>query len=830
MVHTLLQEIRVAFRTLTRTPVFTAVAILSLALGIGANTAIFSLMDQVLLRLLPVKNPRELVLLDAPGPNSGLVMAAHAFSYPMYTDIRDRAGVFAGVLARFPVSFAVSNKGQTGRVDGELVSGNYFEVLGVRPAIGRLFSMDDDRKVGGHPVVVLSHGYWQRRFGGSTSVLGSVIDVNGSPVTVIGVAAASFLGTEVGRPCDMYLPMMMKKIATPTWDEMFNRRAMWLELIGRLAPGMTPEKAAAGATVVFQQALQEELKDMPSVTGRFRDQFPNKKIVLVRAQSGRSDFQKDAALPLIVLMSMVGLVLLIACANVANLLIARAASRQKEIAIRLALGGSRLQVIRQLLIESLLLSLAGGLAGVLVAMWTGESLIQLLPFETATRAFNARPDGRVLVFNFVLACLTGIAFGLIPALRSTKPQLAPTLKDEAGNLSANVSGVRLRKGLVAAQVAFSLLLLVGAGLFARSLYNLKSMSPGFSTENLVQFSVEPTLVGYNQQRAQQFFRQLRENLAGLPGVRGVSLAEEKVLSGDQAMMTVNVEGYTAKEGENMNPVVNAVSPGHFRTLGIPLIAGRDFNERDVLGAPKVAVVNEAFASYFFKGQNPIGKRYGSKRQDTPDIEIVGVVRDGRTANLREEVKRAAYTPYMQDDAVSEVTAYIRTVGDPAQVEGMLQREVQKLDPHLPVYGIKTVDAQLDELLFAERLIAMLSMFFGGLATLLAAIGLYGVMAFTVARRTREIGIRMALGAEQSGVVRLVLQEVMWMTGIGICIGLPLSLALGRLVESQLFGVHSWDPLTMTGATLILLLTSLAAGAVPATRATRIDPMVALRYE
>jgi predicted permease len=829
--QTLLQEIRFTLRTLRKGPVFTFVAILSLALGIGANTAIFSLMDQVLLRALPVQHPEQLVMLDQPGPQNGSIFGENAFSYPMYRDFRDHNSVFSGLLARFPISMSVAYHDQTDRAEGELVSGNYFEVLGVRALLGRTFTRDDDRTPGGHPVAFLSYGYWKRRFGGDRSVLSQTLLLNGHPMTVVGIGRPGFKGVEVGRATDVMVPIMMKAEMTPAWNDMENRRSWWLNIIARLKPGVAVEQAGAGLNVLFHQINAQELQEMPDATPRFRERFLKKNLELIPAATGRSRLREKFSTPLVVLMCMVGLVLLIACANVANLLVARAAARQKEIAIRLALGAGRRNVIRQLLVESLLLAAFGGAAGLLVAAWAGDVLLHFVPSDAAVRSFSTAPDARVLAFNFAISIVAGLVFGLVPALQTTRPSLSSTLKDQAGSISGSTSHVRFRKTLVVAQIALSMLLLVGAGLFARSLYNLKNLDPGFRAENLMTFSVDPSLNGYSPQRTQEIYRRLQEEIATLPGVRAVSMAEVAALTGDSNISTVAVEGYKSKEGEDMNPNMNWVGPGYFATMGIPLMAGREFTTKDVLGAPKVGIINEKMAHYFFGNRNPIGRHFGLGDANNLEIEIVGVVKDMKAnRTLREETPRFDYVPYMQDKSATEITFYVRTAQAPEQMGNTLRRAVQQIDSSLPIADMKTMQVQVDQSLFSERLIAMLSAFFGLLATLLAAIGLYGVMAYTVARRTREIGIRMALGADRGKVIWLVMRDVALMAVMGIGIGLPAAWGLSQFIRAQLFGLEPHDAATLAAATTILAGVSLVAGYIPAARATRVDPLVALRYE
>jgi len=589
---TLIQDVRLAARTLRKSPVFACVAILSLALGIGANTAIFTLMDQVLLRMLPVQHPEQLVMLDQQGPTQGSVENDNAFSYPMYKDFRDHSPVFSGVLARFPLSMSVSYRGQTERAAGDLVSGNYFEVLGVRALIGRTFTQDDDRTPGAHPVAFLTYGYWQRRFGGDRSILNQTLLINGHPMTVVGIGPPGFHGTEVGRSADVMTPIMMKAQMTPTWNDLDNRRSWWVNIFARLKPGVTAQQADAAMNVLYRQIQTEEVTAIQGWDQKARDRFVNKHLDILAGDKGQSSLRRDVSAPLTVLMWMVGLVLLIACANVANLLITRAAGRQKEIALRLALGAGRMQIARQLLVESLLLAVMGGAAGFMVASWAGDALIRLVPAEAAASSFTTAPNLRVLSFNFAVAIAAGLLFGMAPALRTTRPNIATTLKDQVGNIAGGPSQVRFRKGLVVAQMALSLLLLVGAGLFAHSLYNLKRVNPGFRAENLMTFSIDPSLNGYSQSRIQELYTRLQQDIAALPGVRGVSMADIAPLTDNVNQSTVTIEGYHLKEGEDMNPHVNNVGPGYFAALGTPLIAGREFTSRDAMGAPLVGMINE----------------------------------------------------------------------------------------------------------------------------------------------------------------------------------------------------------------------------------------------
>ncbi len=824
------RDLKQAFRVLRKNPGFAAIVVLTLGLGIGANASIFSLMDQVLLRALPVRAPGELVLLDGPGAFRGRTYNAQTFSYPMYTDFRDRNEVFTGVLGRFPAAMTVVWNGRSERVSGELVSGNYFEVLGVRPEIGRVFNAADDRTPGAHPVVVLSHGFWARRFGGDPSVLNQTLVVNGHALTIVGVSGRGFNGLQVGSNADVMVPLMMKAQMTPTWNDLDNRRSRWLTVMARLKPGITPEQAEVQMNVVYRQINEQEIAEQANVSENFRKRFIEKHLEVLPGGRGLSDLRSEFSTALVVLTWMVGVVLLIACANVANLLLARTASRQKEIAVRLALGAGRWRIVRQQLVESLTLACAGAVIGLVLATWTGSVLLATLPGSDSARALSAAPDARVVLFALALAVVTALLFGIVPALQATRPAAAAVLKDEAGSVAGGGRQARVRRVLVVAQVAMSLLLLAGAGLFARSLYNLRSLDPGFEIDRLLVFSIDPSLSGYSQARTQQLFEALQRELSAVPGVRDVSMAEIGALTGSQWSMTVRVDGYQPKDGEDMNPSIDSVGPRYFATMGIPLVAGREFTEKDAIGSPKVAIVNETMARYFFGETNPLGRRFGAGGGSPTDIEIVGVTRDARAQELRESARRFVYLPYRQNDAVTSMTFYVRSAADASATSAAIRQTMQRLDPNLPIYDMRAMEAQVAESLFVERMVAGLSVAFGTLATILAAIGLYGVMSYAVARRTREIGIRMALGAERGRVRWLVLKEVLVLATVGVVLGFGAAFYATRRIEAQLFGIAPNDPGTLAGAIGLILLVALVAGWIPARRATTIDPMLALRTE
>ena len=828
------QDVRYALRTFRNSPVFFTIAVASLALGIGANTAIFSFVDQLILRLLPVKDPQQLVLLWGRGDHYGGNNGPQRLSYPMYLEFRDKNQVFSGMFCRYDTSFNLSFDGHTERVAGEFVSGTYFPVLGVGAAIGRVFTPEDDVTKGGHPVAVISYRYWITRFAGDPAVVGRKLAVNGYPMTIIGVSQAGFDGTDPGSPPQVFVPVTMRVALNPQAEGLLeSRRQRWVSAFGRLKPGMSIEQAQAGLQPLFHQMLDWEVqqKEFSRAAPIVKERFLRMWLELVPASRGRSYLRDRFSNPLLVLTAIVALVLLIACANVANLLIARSAARQKEIALRLALGAGRWRIVSQLLVESMILALAGGAAGLALAVWVDRALIGFLPPQTAPASISTTPDWRILSFNLAVSVLTGLIFGLIPALKSTRPDLAPTLKDEVGSIAGGTS-VGLRKALVAAQVTLSLLLLIVAGLFIRSLANLKDLDPGFETKNLLTFSVNPTMNGYKNERSLDFYRQLKEALDNMPGVESAALAVVPVLEDNEWDNSITVESYQAKPGEWIDPHLNYISTEYFKTMRVPIVEGRDFRPSDGAGAPKVAIVNERLARRYFAGGRALGRHIGMGGDPgvKPDIEIVGVVRDTKYENMRQEMPMEFFIPYTQISFVNGMAAYVRTTRDPEQVFAAIRGIVNRIDPNVPIYRMKTLQKQLEYSLATERLVASLSGAFGLLATLLAALGLYGVMAYAVARRTREIGVRMALGAGRGDVLWLVLREVLWLTGIGIAIGLPIAWGLAGLVKAQLYGITPTDPLSIVWATLGIAAAAAIAGYIPAARATRIDPMRALRWE
>jgi predicted permease len=843
---TIWNDIRFAVRTLRKSPVFTVVAVLSLALGIGVNTAIFTLLDQVLLRLLPVRDPQQLVALKMDGFHYGGNWGMNALSYPMYHDFSEHNSVFSGMFCRFQYPMSVTFQGNTERVQGELVSGTYFPVLGVGAAAGRTFTPDDDRLPGGHPVAMVSYAYWKTRFAGNPAVVGRTMIVNGHSYTVVGVAQRGFDGIEFGFPARVFVPVMMKAQVTPNWkDSLTNRRQRWVNAFGRLKPGVTPQQAQAALQPFFHSMLEMEVREpaFRNAPPLARDRFLKNIIRLLPGSQGHSWVRGQLVTPLWVLMALTGGVLLIACANVASLLVAKATARHKEIAIRLAMGAGRRRIIAQLLVESLLLSVLGGVVGLVLAVSVDRALMAFLPPETLTLQISTIPDIRILLFTLGVSVLTGVVFGLIPALRCTNPDLAPTLKDQAGGVVSGGAQVRLRKVLVAAQVALSLLLLAGAGLFIRSLQNLRDLGPGFRTENLLAFDVDPSLSGYDTAKSKVFYQRLTDEIGSIPGVRLCSLASMRILEDSEWDNWVTIEGFTPKPGDYPDPFMNSISPDYFATLGVPIVAGRDFTPKDTEEVqhgekpddrtPRVVIVNEKFAKRFFGGaMKAIGRRvgFGIDPGTKTDMEIVGVIADIKYTNLRDEIPIQMFIPYMASDYVGGMTVYARTTMDTAQFFPAVRRKVRDLDANLPLYGMRSMNEQLSNSLLIDRLIASLSTVFGFLATLLASIGLYGVMAYTVERRTREIGVRMALGAFRKDVVWLVMREVLLLVSLGIVAGLVAAVALTRFVQSQLFGLSPHDPLTLVLAAVGLSAVACAAGYIPAMRASRVDAMQALRYE
>jgi putative ABC transport system permease protein len=834
--ETLLQDIRYGLRMLAKDPGFTFVAMLTLALGIGTNTAIFSLTDQILLRLLPVVKPEELVVLRSPGPNPGHTWSdsnveGTTFSYPMYKDLRAQNSVFAGLIALYPTKLSVVGLGDPQRAQGELVSGNYFQILGVAPALGRVFSADDETSPGANPVAVLNFGYWTRQFGRNPAILNQQLNVNGTSLTVVGVARSGFTGVQIGQSPDLFIPITMKAQMTPNWDGLSDRADHWVAILGRLNPGFSRERADAALAPAYKAILQAE-SEVIKISPKTKEKYLARRIFLDPGANGREILQQDAQTPLVSLMGMVGMVLLIACANLAGLLVARGESRQHEIAVRLALGAGRGRVIRQLLTESLLLALAGGIAGVALASWLLGTLVANIPGSVGAVGLNNRLDYRVLGFAAGLSIVTGVLFGLVPSLRAARSSLQSTLKDQGSNLSEGKSGVKLRRWLMVSQMALTAVLLAAAGLFLHSMLKLKQQDLGLRTDHVMEFSVAPEDSRYSVPQTIALFDRMRENIHALSGVQSVSAAEIPLFADDTWNTDITLEGYTFQPDEDAHVSENVVGPNYFSTMGTPLLSGREFTENDRAGSPKVVIINESLARRYFAGRNPVGLHLalGTGSHAGPPIEIVGVVRDSKHTDTRGEIRPFMYFPYAQDQKLGRITFYLRTAQDPSSMAGTLRSVVRSVDATIPVFDVKSLNEQVDENEYSDRLLTVFSLCLGLLASLLAALGLYGMMAYVVARRTREIGLRMALGASQKGITWMILSDVVRTSAAGLAIGLVGGIILGRLIESELFGVKAGDPSVFAASTILLAGVALLAGWLPARNAARVDPMVALRHE
>ncbi len=831
-------SLKLAIRTLGRTPFITAVAVLSLALGIGANTAIFSLYDQVLLRPLPVHDPDRLVNLGAPGPKGGSTSCNQAgdcdevFSYPMFRDLQKASGPFSGVAGHRLFGANLAGGERTISAEGLLVSGSYFPTLGLRPALGRLLQPDDDKVVGEGSTVVLSWACWQDQWGGDRSIVGRTMTINGHPMTIVGVAPRGFQGTTLGAEPDVFVPISMRGLMTPGFDAFENRRSYWVYVFARLKPGVTIDRARSEINTVYHGIIDDvEAPLQEGISDQTLARFRAKTLTVEPGRLGQSGYQEAARPTLQLLLAITGLVLLIACANIANLLLARGAARGQEIAVRAAIGGSRWQLLRQLLLESLMLALAGGLISVLVARWTLRLVMSMVPSQ-AIAGITPSLSPAVLAFAGALAIGTGLAFGLYPALHSTRPDLVTMIKSASGQPSGARSAARFRTSLVTAQIALSMALLVAAGLFLRSLLNVSRITLGMKTDHVVTFGLSPELNGYGPTRTRQLFDEVEERMRAIPGVEEVTAAMIPVLAGSAWGTDVGVDGFQGGPDIDSNARFNEVGAEYFRTLGIPLLAGRALARTDDEHGGKVAIVNQAFLKKFGLGvRSAVGAHMGnggwtSKR----DIEIVGVVQDAKYAEVKQVVPPMFFTPWRQDTTVGAMTFYVRSRVGTASVLRAVPGVMKRLDPTLPVENLKTLEEQAKESVFVDRLDGTLATAFAILATLLAAIGLYGVLSYTVAQRTREIGVRMALGAGAGRVRAMVLKQVGWMLLFGGAVGAGVAYLLGRGARSLLYQVGDYDPLVMAVVAVVLAAVALGAGYLPALRASRVDPMQALRYE
>ncbi len=854
------QDVRYGLHVMLKNPGFTAVAVITLALGIGANTALFSVVNTVLLKKLPVTDPDGLVLFHSvsnsqftPGSHNGTNLTDPAtnlttrssFPYQTFLRMREQRGACSDVTAFGSISLNVNADGLADVADAQTVTGNYYEVLGVRPFLGRMITYADDNSAVS-PVAVISHRYWQKRFGGDRGVIGKQINLNNIPFTIVGVAPPGFEGAmDLGSSMDVAIPMGWETRVNGDRSEFMGAGDWWLRIVGRLKPGATIEQARASLDLAFQQSALEH-REGRQAQRRARGQEPIKQLEpkdyphlgAISGSRGEMGFRKFYRKPLRLLLGVVGLVLLISCANVANLLLVRASSRQKEIAVRLAMGASRGRLIRQLLTESVLLSTVGGAVGVLFALWIKDSLLGVNEWAAGPNvSLNPSLDLRVLGFTFGLSLLTGIVFGIVPAWRATRLDLTPALKDTGRGSSGTTRSV-LSRSLVVAQVSLSLLLLIGAGLLVRTLINLQGVETGFNERNLLLFNVDPTQVGYKEDRLRDFYQRMFAQLEAVPGVQAVTFSRLPLLSRSSVNGTFDLPG--AKPGPDGNVpqtgtvYFHNVRENFFTAMEIPLLQGRTFTAQDDLKAPKVAVVNQTFAQKYLAAGNPIGQRFSTDAARPNEIEIIGVVRDAKYTSQRDEIPATMYRSWLQTPgATSNMTFEIRTAGEPKAYLPAIRQAMRELEPKLPLNNIKTQIEQADQTLGMERLFAKLMSLFGLLAQQLASIGLYGVMAYSVSRRTHEIGIRMALGANRGRMLAMILRQGMTLTLIGVALGLAGAYVLTKYLESltsMLFGVQPRDPLTFVVTATLLTIVALVACFIPARRATKVDPMVALRYE
>ncbi len=835
----LMANVRLAVRMLVKTPIVTSVAILSLALGIGANAAIFSLYSQLLLRPLPVVEPERLVNLEAPGPKPGADFCNGAggcdevFSYPMFRDLQREQTVFTDVAAHRGFIFSVAWRGRSlDIVQGMQVSGSYFPALGLAPALGRLFGPEIDEPLGGHPVAVLSHEFWQDELGGARDALGEVLLVNGEPLTIVGVAPAGFRGTTLNMPSMVFVPLAMNGRLNRFADEdrFEDRRNYWLYLFARLKPRASIDQARAAVTPLYRSILTDvEAPLQTDMSDETLARFVAKPLPIEDGRRGQSRMHDSVRVPLLLLLGVTAVVLLIACANMANLLLARSAARASEMAVRLSLGATRRHLVTQLLTESCLLAILGGAAGLVAANWTLSFIGTLLPPQGA-ELLQLTLDPYAVPFTAAVSLATGLLFGIFPAFHGTRAALVSALKDDAGQPGGARTAAGFRRGLVTAQFALATMLLVVAGLFIQSLRNVSGVELGIRTQDVVTFRLWPGLNNYGDERTNALYERVEAELAAQPGVTATTAASIQVLAGDSWGTDVMVEGFEAGPDTNRSTRFNQVGTEYFRTLGIPLLAGRTFTESDVREAPPVAIVNEAFARKFSLGRDAVGRRLGRGGIDVElDTEIVGLVADTRYSHVKLPAPPLLHVPYRQEDSVGTLAFYARGSLPP---EGMLRTIpaiVAGVDPNLPVTHLTTLPRQVEESAFEDRAITMLSAAFAGLATLLAAVGLYGVLAYTVAQRTQELGLRMALGADAARLRAMVLGQVGRMTLVGGAVGLVAAFGVGRLAQSLLYEIDGLPPAVAAAAALALAAVALGAGLVPAHRASRVDPMAALRH-
>jgi predicted permease len=831
--------LKFAFRSLRKTPGFTAVVVLTLALGIGANTAIFSLFEQFVLRSLSVPEPDRLVNLSAPGPRIGSTSSGIAggsedvFSYPMFRDLERMQDVFTGIAAHQLFKANLAYKGQVKDGAGLFVSGSYFPVLGVHPALGRLLGPADDSQTGANPVAVLSYDYWQSHFGSNPNVLNDALIVNGKLLTIVGVAPRGFSSTIPGVKPQVFVPITLKGTINRRdfnlHRDFENRQAYWLNLFARLKPGISAERARTRINVAYRAVLNDveaplQVGMSPQTLARFRA----KEIVLSEGARGRSQFSTALRTPFLLLLGVTALVLLIACSNIANLLLARYTARSSEIALRLSLGASRWQILVQLLAESCLFAVFGGIAGLACAYWTEYLTALFLPTDFSG-TLSARIDGTALLFTTGLTGVVVLLFGLMPALRGTQADLSTMIKSQGGSIASARGTVRLRATLIGGQTVMAMLLLVSAGLLIKSLSNIGRVDLGVKVDSLVTLRISPELNGYTPVRSRALFERLEENLAAIPGVTGVTASFIPILADTDENYSVSVQGYSASAETSHDASLNKIGTDYFRTLGIPLISGREFNMSDAAGTAPVAIVNEQFVRKFNLGADAIGKWMGYGG-DKLNLRIVGVVQNAKYSGVKGETPPQFFLPYRQDDTLGAMSFYVRAVLPPEQVLSLAAKAVAHLDPTLPIENPKTMARQVEDNVFLDRLISVLCTAFAALATLLAAIGLYGMLAYAVAQRTKEIGVRMALGAQPHRVAWPIVRNALGLAMVGVVVGGLIALALARVVRGILFGVEPDDPSALIGAGILLFAIAGAAAWIPAWRASKVNPIVALRTE
>lgn len=832
--ESVMRQIRIALRTLLSTPVLTGIAVLSLGLGIGANTAIFSLFDSIILRALPVPNPQELVALGTTAPRSGEItnnMAGpEVFSYPMMRDLEKSQTVFTGIAAHRSFGASLAYQGQTAAAEGVYVSGQFFPTLALKPAAGRLITPADDVTPGGHPVVVLSHRYWTERFNANPAVLSQTLIVNGAAMTILGVTPEKFKGPVLGQDPSIYVPISMKASLETRWKGYEDHRSYWIYLMARLKPGYTRDRAQQEINGLYAALIEREAPLQKGASAKFLERFRQGRLLLEPGDRGQSGLLETAEVPLTMLLGIAGFVLLIACANIANLLLAKAANRQREMAIRLSMGATRAQLMGHLLTESMLMAVAGGLFGVILSRWAMYGLQAAVPVKMLI--WDASLNPRVLLFTAAVAISTGFVFGLFPAWQASGTRLADTLKDQAGAVLGAGAAGRFRHGLVVAQVAVSLCLLATAALFGRSLVNVMRVDLGLKSENITGFALSPALSKYTPERSLALFEQLEKDLAAIPGARGAAVSTVPLLAGNNWGQNVTVDGFDAGPDTDTHSMFNMIGAGYFRLLGIPMVAGREFDERDDRKA-KTVIINQAFARKFNLGPNPVGRRMatGGVKQNQLDLEIIGVVKDAKYSSVKDSVPPLFYLPYRGSKSLGGASIYVASNVPPETIMASIRRAVAKLDPNLPIEDLRTLDDQASEDIAPDRIVAQLTIIFGALATVLAMIGLYGVLAYTVERRTREFGIRQALGAAPGNVRNLVLGGVGKLLALGVLIGVPASVVVAEYARSLLFKLEKTDSWGIIGAATITLgIIAMLAGWIPARRAAGIDPMRALRHD